>query len=151
LLQRNFRYRKLRRTKHKTAEQTEVNAARHLQQRVELRYWFQSTQPASETDASVPARNCNRIEKGAIADKVEDHVHLLCFQQTLGELRAFKLRSPGSELEKLLEAGWITRGRDHIQPCVRGDIQSCLPEGGSRATKKKGLPFFDLQIAIEAS
>jgi hypothetical protein len=66
-----------------------------------------------------------------------------------------RLESPGpssstlcAKAKKLLKTGLIPRGRDHIQPCAGGNIRGCLPEGRSRATKKEGLPLFNLQIAI---
>src|SRR5262249_18204586 len=148
--QRDFRYRKLRSAKYKAAKETEVNAARHLQQRVEVRDGIESTQPTAEADASVPMGNGNRIEERAITDKVEHDIHLLHFGQALGEPRTLKFHPMGPEPKKLLKARLIARGRDHLQPCVGGNIQGCLPEGRSRAAKNEGLSFFDLQIAIEA-
>src|SRR5262249_16702729 len=147
--QRNFRYRELRSTKYKAPKETEVNADRHLQQRVEVRDWLESTQPAGETDASVPMWNGNRIEERAIADKVEHDIDLLCFRQALGEPRLLNLHSSGSQPEEFLKACLIACSRDHIQPRVGGNVQGCLPEGRSRATKEKGLPFFNPQIAVE--
>ena len=96
-------------------------------------------------------RNRNRIEKRTVADKIEGGAPLLCFRQALGEPWALKLRSLGPKPEKPLEVGLIARGGDYIQPCAGGDIQGCLSEGRSRATKKEGLPFFNLQIAIAAT
>src|SRR5262249_16791431 len=149
LLQRNFRYWELRSTKYKAAKEAEVNAARHLQQRVEVWDWRESTEPAAEADASMPMWNSNRIEERPVTDKVEHDIHLLCFRQPLGELRPLKLHPLRSKPKKLLKTGLIARGCDHLQPCVGGNIQGCLPEGRSRATKKERLPLFNLQIAIE--
>jgi len=84
----------------------------------------------------MPMWNGNRIEERPIADKVEYDIHLLCFRQVLGELRPLKLHSPRPKPNKLLKTGLIARGGDHIQSCVGGNIQCCLPEGRSRATKK---------------
>ena len=87
----------------------------------------------------MPMWNANRIEERPISDKVEYDIHLFCFGQPLGELRALKLHSPRPKPKKLLKTGLIARGRDHIQPCVGANIQGCLPKGRSRATKKEGL------------
>src|ERR1700756_1736293 len=91
-----------------------------------------------------------RIEKGAVAHKIENNIHLLCLRQSLGKPRAFTLHSLRPKPKELFRARLITRRRDYIQPCVSCNVQRRLAKSRSRATKNESLSLFNLQIAIEA-
>src|SRR5262245_32530574 len=70
-LQRNVGKRELRSAEDEAAEEGEVDAACHLQKRVEVGDRRETTQPASQAGATTPAEHPEGIEDGAVADQVE--------------------------------------------------------------------------------
>jgi hypothetical protein len=55
----------------------QVDAAGHLEERVEIGDWRQAAQPARQAGATTPAQHGEGIENGAVADEVEHGVNLL--------------------------------------------------------------------------
>src|SRR5262249_59111343 len=70
-LKRNVREGKLRRAEHETAEESQIDAACHLQERVEVGDGIQTAQPASEAGATTTAEHPEGIKDGAVADEVK--------------------------------------------------------------------------------
>jgi hypothetical protein len=93
LLQRYVGQRETRRAEHETAKEGEVDAARHLQQRVEVLDRRQPAQPTREAGAAAPAQHGEGIEDGAVADQVEHGVEAFGLGDALGKVRP--LSPPG--------------------------------------------------------
>src|SRR5262249_34714383 len=79
----HVRQRESRLAEHEAAEEGQVNAARHLQERVEVLDRREAAQPAREARAPAPAQHADGIEDGAIADKIEHRIELLGFSDPL--------------------------------------------------------------------
>src|SRR5262249_26458065 len=93
--------------------------------------------------------NANRIEKRAVADKVEHNIHFLCFGQPFGKFRALHLHSLRPKSEELFKTRLIARRCYHVQPRIGRNVQGRLAESGSSAAEKESLPLFDSQVAVE--
>src|SRR5215471_4415207 len=98
----------------------------------------------------MPAGNANRIDKRAVADKVEHNIHFLCFRESLGKLRAFHLYSLRPKSNELFKTRLIARCGYHVQACISRNVQCRLTKSRSRAAKKESLSLFDLQVAKKA-
>ena len=92
---------------HEAAEERQVDAARHLQQRVEVGDRREAAQPAGQAGAAAAAKHGEGIEDGAVADQVEHRVDLLGLGDPLGQVRPLDLRPLGA---KLLRASRTARG-----------------------------------------
>src|SRR5262245_19828886 len=57
---------------HEAGEEGQVDAARHLRQRVEVGARRQAAQPPGQACTAAPAQHGEGIEDGAVADQVED-------------------------------------------------------------------------------
>ncbi|MEJ1977159.1 MAG: hypothetical protein WDN49_14630 [Acetobacteraceae bacterium] len=77
LLQRHVRKRKARRAEHEAAKESQVNAARHLQQRVEVGDRVEPAEPAGKAGAATAAQQGERVEHDAVANQVEHGIDLL--------------------------------------------------------------------------
>src|SRR5215510_9680639 len=82
-LKRNVREGKLRRAEHETSEEGQIDAACHLQERVEVSDRGETTQPASEAGATTPAEHPEGIKDGAVADQVKHRINVLRFGDSL--------------------------------------------------------------------
>src|SRR3989442_2259092 len=86
-LQRHVGQREAWCAEHKTAEEREVNAAGHLQQRVKVLDRRESPQPTCEARTAASAQHGEGIEDGAVADEIEHGIELLGFCNPLRKLR----------------------------------------------------------------
>src|SRR5262249_26238737 len=77
LLQRQVRERKARRAEHEAAEERQIDAARHLQQRVEVGNWIEAAEPAGKTGTPASAKHGKRVEQDAVTYQVEHGIDLL--------------------------------------------------------------------------
>src|SRR5215510_11657789 len=82
-LKRNIREGKPRRAEHETAEEGQIDAACHLQERVEVSDRGETTQPASEAGATTPAEHSEGIKDGAVADQVKHRINVLRFGDSI--------------------------------------------------------------------
>jgi hypothetical protein len=89
-LKRNVRERKLRCAEHKAAEESQIDAACHLQERVEVGDRSETAQPAGQAGATTPAEHPEGIENSAVAHEVKHCIDMLCFSD------AFERSGPSS-------------------------------------------------------
>src|SRR5262249_40727344 len=87
LLERHIGEWELRSAEDEAAEEGEVNAAGHLQERVEIDNRRQTAQPARQAGATTPAQHVEGIENGAVTDKVQHRIELLGFSNSLRKVR----------------------------------------------------------------
>src|SRR4030095_8947057 len=90
-LKRNVREGKPRRAEHKAAEDSQIDAACHLQERVEVGDWSETAQPASQAGATTPAEHPEGIKDGAVADEVKHCINVLCFSDAFREVGSLNL------------------------------------------------------------
>src|SRR5690349_18764813 len=83
LLERHIGQWELGSTEHEAAEEGQVDAAGHLQKRVEVGNGREAPQPARKAGATTTAQHVEGIENGAVADKVEHRIELLGFSDPL--------------------------------------------------------------------
>jgi hypothetical protein len=79
----NIRQREARFAEHKTAEEAEVDTARHLQQRVEVGHRIKPSQKARQAGAPTPSKHGEGIQDRAVADQVENGVDPFPFGDAL--------------------------------------------------------------------
>src|SRR5882724_12634144 len=113
-LKRNVREGKPRRAEHEAAEEGQVDAACHLQERVEVGDRIETTQPASQAGATTPAQHPEGIKDGAVADEVKHCINVLCFSDAFREVGSLKLHTVCAEILKLSKALSVTRGCDDL-------------------------------------
>src|SRR5262245_44529350 len=70
---------KLRSPEDETAEEGQVDAAGHLQERVEIGNRRQAAEPSGQAGATTPAQHGEGIEDRAVADEVEHRIERLGF------------------------------------------------------------------------
>src|SRR3989442_4655662 len=109
-LQRHVGQREAWCAEHKTAEEREVNAAGHLQQRVEVLDRRESPQPTCEARTAASAQHGKGIEDRAVADKIEHRVELLGFSDPLRKLRPLRFDALCAKLLEEGDALTATRG-----------------------------------------
>ena len=90
VLERHVGQRETRRAEHEAAEEGEIDAARHLQERIEILDRREPAQPAGEARAAAATQHGEGIEDGAVADKIEHRVELLGLGDALGQVRPFQ-------------------------------------------------------------
>ena len=76
LLKRHVRERKAWGAEHEAAEESQLDAARHLQQRVEVRNRIETAEPAGKTGTASSAKHGEGIEHDAVAHEVEHRIDL---------------------------------------------------------------------------
>src|SRR5262245_18665061 len=76
-LKRHVRERKSRCSENEASEEGQIDAARHLQQRVEIRDRSQAAEPTGEASSTASAEHREGIENGAVANKIEHGINLL--------------------------------------------------------------------------
>src|SRR2546427_2756119 len=77
LLKRDVRERKAWSPEHEAAEESQIDAARHLQQRVEVGNRIETAEPAGKTGTAPPAKHGEGVEHDAVAYQVEHRIDLL--------------------------------------------------------------------------
>src|SRR5262245_12833566 len=82
-LTRNVREGKLRRAEHETAKESQIDAACHLQERVEVGDGSETAQPAGQASATTPAEHPEGIKDGAVSDEVKHCINVLRFGNAL--------------------------------------------------------------------
>src|SRR5262249_44704476 len=75
-LQRHVREWKARRPEDEAGEEGEMDAARHLEERIEVGDRLETAEPASKTGAAAAAKHGERIEHDGVANEVEHCVDL---------------------------------------------------------------------------
>src|SRR5438034_8986934 len=118
---------------HKTAEEREVNAAGHLQQRVEVLDRRESPQPTCEARTAAAAQQGEGIEDGAVADKIEHRIELLRFSDPLRKLRPLRFDALCAKLLEEGDALTATRGGDDPHARVNRHVERGRAEGGCGA------------------
>src|SRR5262245_13637167 len=74
-LKRDVREREARRAEHETSEERQVDAARHLQQRIEIWDRFETAQPPGEAGAAAAAKHCERVEHDGVPHQVKHRIN----------------------------------------------------------------------------
>src|SRR5262249_43678848 len=90
-LQRNVGGRKAGGSKEETAEEGQIAATRHLQEGVEMGDRGEAAEPAGQASPTATAEHVERIENGAVPDKVEHRIELLGLGNVLGQVAPFYL------------------------------------------------------------
>jgi hypothetical protein len=150
LLERHVGQWELRLAEHETAEESQVDAAGHLQERIEIGDWRQAAQPARQAGATTPAQHGEGIENGAVTDKIEHRIELLGFSDPLRKLRPLRFDAICAKLLQQGDALTAARGGDDPHACLGSHIERRLAEGGCRAPYDQRLSPDDLQIAEQA-
>src|SRR5215813_5921912 len=88
LLKRHIRERKAWSAEHEAAEESQIDTARHLQQRVEVGNWIEAAEPAGKTGTAATAKHGERVERDAVAYQVEHRIDLLCVGDMLRQIAA---------------------------------------------------------------
>src|SRR5262245_22550518 len=83
-LQRNLGEGKAGGSKHETAEEGQIDATRHLQERIEIGDRGEAAEPAGKASTTAAAQHVEGIKNGAVADEVEHRIELLGFGNVLG-------------------------------------------------------------------
>jgi hypothetical protein len=65
----------------KTKRDTQIDAARHLQQRIEVRNWFEAAEETGGTAAT--AKHGKRVEPDAVAHQIEHGIDIFCLGDML--------------------------------------------------------------------
>src|SRR5262249_46836044 len=128
LLKRHVRERKARSSEHEAAEERQIDAARHLQQRVEVGNWLEAAEPAGKTGTAATAKHGKRVEQDAVAHQVEYDIDLLRLGDMFRQIAALDFAALGSQLLKLGEAIAIAGRRNHPNAGVDGHLQRGVTE-----------------------
>src|SRR5262245_6890790 len=123
LLKRHIRERKAWSAEHEAAEESQIDTARHLQQRVEVGNWIEAAEPAGKTGTAATAKHGERVERDAVAHQVEHRIDLLCVGDMLRQIAALNFAALGSQLLKLGEAIAIAGRRNHPNSSVDGHLK----------------------------
>src|SRR5258708_3324782 len=150
LVKRHVRERKAGGSEHEAAEEGQIDAARHLQHRVEVGNGIETAKPAGETGATAAAKHGEGVEHDAVAHQVEDRIDLLRLGDVLRQITLLDFAAFGAQLVRYREATAIAGRRNHPHAGVAGDLERRLAERRRRATYNEQLSFLDLQIAEEA-
>src|SRR5262245_18542509 len=126
---RNVREGKLRRAEHEAAEEGQIDAGCHSQERVEVSDRGETTQPASEAGATTPAEHPEGSKDGAVADQVKHRINVLRFGDAFREVGSFDLRSVCAEILELFETLSIASRCDDLCTCIYCHVECCLSEG----------------------
>jgi hypothetical protein len=85
-LKRDVREREARCAEHEAAEEGQIDAARHLQERVEVGDGIEATEPSGKAGTAAAAKHGEGIEHDAVADQIEHGIDLLrlgvCFDKS---------------------------------------------------------------------
>src|SRR5262245_55517085 len=127
-LKRNVREGKLRRAEHETAEEGKVDAARHLQERVEVGDRIEAAQPTSQTCATTPAQHPEGIKDGAVTDEVKHRINVFSFSDAFREIGSLNLRPVRAEPLELSKTLSIARGCDDLCACFYRHVERRLPK-----------------------
>src|SRR5262249_41396002 len=128
LLPRPVREGKARSAEQEAAEERQIDAARHLQQRVEVGNWIEAAEPAGKTGTAAAAKHGKRVEHDAVTHQVEHRIDLLRLGDVLRQIAALDFAALGSQLLKLGEAIAIAGRRNHPNSSVDGHLQRGLTE-----------------------
>src|SRR5436190_11793494 len=83
LLKRHVGETKPRSSEYEAAEERQIDAARHLQQWVEVGDGIETAKPAGQTGTATAAKHGKGIEHDGIAHQVEHRIYLLCLGNML--------------------------------------------------------------------
>src|SRR5260370_39062863 len=83
LLKRHVGKREAWSSEHEAAEERQIDAARHLQQRVEVGNWIETAEPAGKTGTAPAAKHGKRVEHDAVTHQVEHRIDLLRLRDVL--------------------------------------------------------------------
>jgi hypothetical protein len=128
-LEGHVRQRETRLPEHEAAEEGQVDAARHLQQRVEVGDRREAAQPPGQARAAAPAQHGEGIEDSAVADQVEHGVDLPGLGDPFGKVRPLDLRPDGAERLQHREPVTAAGGGDDLRPGVDRHVEGRLAEG----------------------
>src|SRR5262245_55499057 len=128
-LKRNVREGKLRRAEHEAAEESQIDAACHLQERVEVGDRCETAQPAGQAGATTPAEHPEGIKDGAVADEVKHRINALCFGDAFREVGSLDLHPLRAEILELFESLSVAGRCDDLCACVYCHIERCHSKG----------------------
>src|SRR5258708_10163535 len=126
LLKRHVGKWKTRRAEHETAEERQVDTARHLEERVEIDNRIEPAQPARETGAAPSPQHCEGVEHGAVTDEVEYRIELLRFGDALRKVGAFNLDARGAHAFAHRKTRRIAGCRDDLRAGVDCQVDGRL-------------------------
>jgi hypothetical protein len=150
-LERHVRQGEARRPEHEAAEETEVDAARHLQQRIEVGHRTESAEEAGQARAPAPAEQGEGVQDRAVADQIEYGMDLVRLGDALGKVRPFHLGPARAEGRQRLKPVPVTGGRDDLYTGVRGQVEGSLTERRRRPPDDERLARSDLEVAVPDS
>src|ERR1700751_2095266 len=113
LLQRHIRDREARSAEREAGEESQVNAARHLQQRDEVGDGGQPAEPAGKTGTAATSQHGDGVEQNAVTYQVQHRIDLLCLGDMFRQIRALDLAALGPQLFQHGEAIAVAGRRDH--------------------------------------
>src|SRR5260370_3788871 len=151
VLEQHIRQRATRRAEHEAAEERQVDAARHLQQRIEVGDRCAAAQPTGQAGAATPAQHGEGIENRAVAHEVQHGVELLGLGDALGKVRPLQLDAYDAQLLQHGEPRLAARGGDDPQVGIHGHADRSLAEGRGRAPNHQCLALGDFEVAEQPS
>src|SRR5262245_9858180 len=128
LLERHIGQWKLRSAEHEAAKEGQIDAAGHLQERVEIGNRRQTAKPARQAGATTPAQHVEGIENGAVADKVEHRIELFSFSNSVRKIRPLRLDTLCAKLLQQADALTAARRGDDAHARVDRHIEGSLAE-----------------------
>src|SRR5262249_5401533 len=146
-LQRNVGERKAGGSEHETAEEGQIDATRHLQERVEIGDRGEAAEPAGQASPTATAEHVERIENGAVPDKVEHRIELLGLGNVLGQVAPFYLDALRAKLLERREIVLAASGGNDTHARVDRHIDGGPAERGGAAADEQRLAPGDLEVA----
>src|SRR5262249_22146417 len=129
-LQRHVGERKAGGSEHETAEEGQIDATRHLQERVEIGDRGEAAEPAGKASSTATAGNVERMKNGAVPDRVEHCIELFRFGNVLGEVAPFYLDALNAKLLERRDTVLAASGGDDAHVRVDRHIDGRPAEGG---------------------
>src|SRR5262249_41376117 len=132
-LQRDVGERKAGGSEHETAEEGQIDATRHLQERVEIGDRGEAAEPASQASTTAAAERVERSENGAVPEKVGPRIELLGPRKVLGQVAPFYLDALRAKLLERRDIVLAASGGDDAHARVDRHIDGRPAEGGGAA------------------
>src|SRR5262249_52792969 len=92
--------RKIRSAEDETSKEGKINAAWHLEERVEIVYRGESPEPPGEAHSSAAPKHCERVHKGRISDQVKHLVNALALRDVFGQVGRFNFCACGAKFDE---------------------------------------------------
>ncbi len=144
------RQRETRCAEYKAAEKSQMHAAGHPQQWIEVRYGCESTQPACQARAPAAPQHIQGVEDRAVAHQVEDGIDLLGLGDARGQIRRLDLGACRPERREHCEVVGIATGGDNAGAAANGEFDRGLAERRGGPAYDDGLASSQLEVAEQA-